>query len=94
MGKDGRPPSYSDAELVEAVETLTERGERDRLEGGVRPETIADYLDVGADRVDRKCRLLVDDGELAQVWGACPDTFLARHSYLPADHPDAQPPEH
>jgi len=91
---DGRPPTHSAEDVLEAIDQLLEAGERDLWEGGVRPETVADELHTSASSAEDRLTALVDDGELVAVDGACPETYRPRVSYLPADHPDAQAPEY
>lgn len=90
----GRPRTHSDEAILDAVDELVEAGDRDLWEGGVRPETLADELDIPVDTARRYIRALVDDGELVRVRGACPEEpYHPRASWLPANHPDAQPPD-
>jgi len=91
---DGRPRSHTDEAVLDVVVELVASGHRDLWEGGVRPETLAAALDVPKPTAKTYLQRLVNAGDLVQVWGADPESYHPRVSYLPADHADAQPPEY
>lgn len=84
---------HSDAAVLEAVDEALAAGDRDLLEGGVTPTDVAQHCGLSPDRLQDRFRALEVDGELSKVWGADPETYRARVSWLPADHPDATLPE-
>ena len=86
----GRPRSYTDEAVLNAVEQLLDEGRRDLAEGGIRPESLADQLDVPHGTAKTYIHSLVEAGDLVRVDGAHPEDYHPRKSYLPADHPDAQ----
>lgn len=73
----------TDEQLVETVEALYERNERDNGSGGVHPSHVASYLDVSESTAKRSLRRLCEGGSLECVQGIDPETGLSRRSYVP-----------
>jgi len=89
------PANATDDEtLLDVVGELVEAGERDLLDGGIRAERVADEVPISTSRLQERLAALASEGKLVRVWGAGPDSYDARLSYLPADHPDAEEPEY
>lgn len=88
------PPANAvdDETLLEALDELAEAGERDKLNGGVPPETVAEEVGISASRASERLATLLSDGDVVRVWGADPETYRCRESYLPPGHPDTDPP--
>lgn len=88
------PPANAtdDETLLDVVEELVEAGERDMLDGGVRAERVADEVPISTSRLQERLATLASEGALVRVWGANPDNYDPRLSYLPATHPDAEEP--
>lgn len=81
VGKGNEGPAL-DA-YTDAVATLYERGETDLLEGGVRPETVADEFGVAADTARHKLLILRKRGHLEEIWGVGPNG--PRKGFKPTD---------
>mgnify|MGYP002760829226 CR=1 FL=1 len=60
------------------------RGDRDLLDGGVAPRTIAHELDALVSSVSEICTRLRDEGILVELDGAAPTNYSHRRSLAPA----------
>lgn len=70
-------------DILAAVESAVESGDRDILAGGVPAEKVANRLSIHQSTASKRLGDLADAGEVVQVWGACPQApYRARPSYL------------
>jgi len=60
---------------------------RDGGNGGWHPQAIAAENEISASAARKRLNKLCRAGSVVRVWGISADG--PRHSYLPADHPDA-----
>lgn len=77
-------PKVSDDDLVEEIEAAVAEGERDLCAGGVAASVLADRLDRSVSQMRRRCRRLVEDGQLIAVDGVDRESLQPRTGYLPA----------
>jgi len=82
----------TDEEILAAVHDALDAGERDLMAGGIPLQPVADRVPASRSWVHKRLCDLVDRGLLTAVYGADPETYEPRKSYLPPGHPEADRP--
>lgn len=80
------------AKILGAIDEAIEDGNRDGFGGGVRSDHLTEYVDRASETIRTHLIKLTQQGKLTRVHGV-DEQPKPRVSYLPSDHPDAQPPE-
>jgi hypothetical protein len=85
--------SFSDPSAKDVLDTLrdlaTDDANRDGAQGGVHQDRIGRELGKAGSTVQQRLHALESLGRVVQAAGISPEGNV-RHSWLPADHPDAE----